>query len=64
MLALQFAVRIGDISGVVKRVPLVSISDVGSLNTAQWNFVSDRVTRFLAKVELMFQNHACVVTAK
>jgi hypothetical protein len=51
MLALQFAVRIGDISGVVKRVPLVSISDVGSLNTAQWNFVREHVTRSLAKVE-------------
>jgi hypothetical protein len=43
------------VSGLLQRS--VSISDTGSLATAQWNFVMDCVTRFGAK--MMFQIHAC-----
>ncbi len=34
----------------------------GSLDTAQWNFVSDGVMGLAANVELMLQNHACGVS--
>jgi hypothetical protein len=37
---------------------MVSISDLGSLDTAQWNFVMEHVTWFAAKVESIFRNHS------
>jgi hypothetical protein len=37
----------------------VSISNAGSLDTTQWNFVMDWLTWFAAKEELILQNHAC-----
>ena len=38
---------------------MVSISNAGILDMTQWNFVSDCMTQLAAKVEFMFQNHAC-----
>ncbi len=49
--------------GSSQRVPIVSISDAGCLDTTQWNYVKDSVTRFAAKVELMFRNPSCVESA-
>jgi hypothetical protein len=46
-------------AGSSQRVLMVSISDAGSLDLAQWNIVRYNVTRFAAKVELIFRNHAC-----
>jgi hypothetical protein len=36
---------------------MVLTSVDGSLDTAQWNFVSDSVTWLAANVEVMLQNH-------
>jgi hypothetical protein len=41
-------------AGLSQRFQTVFVSGDGSLDTAQWNFVMDCVTRFAAKVELMF----------
>jgi hypothetical protein len=54
-----FTVRVGEGSGLLQRVPTVSISNAGSLDTTQWNFVMDWLTWFAAKEKLILQNHAC-----
>jgi hypothetical protein len=36
---------------------MVSINDTGSLDTAQWNLVQERVTWLAAKEELILRNH-------
>jgi len=46
-------------AGSSPRVLMVSISDAGSLDLAQWNIVRYNVTRFAAKVDLIFRTHAC-----
>ncbi len=44
------------------RALTVSISDVGSLDMPQWNYVMDCVTQLAAKVESILCNHACSET--
>jgi hypothetical protein len=43
-------------AGLLQRALMVSMSDGGSLDTAQWIFVSESMTRYAAKVELMLLN--------
>jgi hypothetical protein len=60
---LQLGIRIRDGGGLSQREWMVSMSNAGSLDTAQCNFVGDRVKQIAAKVELMFLNHACCESA-